>query len=69
MNITETCETQINHLIQHAERSITLKQFATGQIVIGGGWAAETGGATPFRQWFPPRCWGTWPWRRGLCRR
>ena len=40
MNITEACETQINHLVQHAERSITLKQFATGQIVIGGGWAA-----------------------------
>ena len=44
MNITEACETQINHLIQHAERSITLKQFATGQIVIGGGWPAHDRG-------------------------
>ena len=44
MNITEACETRINHLIQHAERSITLKQFATGQIVIGGGWAARDRG-------------------------
>jgi len=44
MNITEACETQINHLVQHAERSITLKQFATGQIVIGGGWAARDRG-------------------------
>ena len=44
MNITEACETRINHLVQHAERSITLKQFATGQIVIGGGWAAQDRG-------------------------
>jgi glycine/D-amino acid oxidase-like deaminating enzyme len=45
MNITEPCETRISHLIQHAERSITLKQFSTGQIVIGGGWAARDRGA------------------------
>lgn len=41
MNITEGCKYQINHLVQHAERSITLKQFGTGQIVIGGGWKAQ----------------------------
>ena len=29
------------HLVQHAERSITLKQFGSGQIVIGGGWPAH----------------------------
>lgn len=41
MNITEPSEQRIEHLVQHAERSITLKQFRTGQIVIGGGWPAE----------------------------
>lgn len=40
MNITEAGAPEIRHLIQHAERSITLKQLATGQIVIGGGWPA-----------------------------
>ncbi len=49
MNITETCAAQISQLIQHAERSITLKQFGTGQIVIGGGWPARDRGA-----WMPP---------------
>ncbi|MEM6741624.1 MAG: FAD-dependent oxidoreductase [Pseudomonadota bacterium] len=41
MNITESCAQQIEHLVQHAERPITLKQFRTGQIVIGGGWPAH----------------------------
>lgn len=40
MNITEACDQRIDMLIQHAERSITLKQFRTGQVVIGGGWPA-----------------------------
>ncbi len=40
MNITEPASIVISHLVQHAERSITLKQFGSGQIVIGGGWAA-----------------------------
>ena len=44
MNITEPCAPHIQHLVQHAERSITLKQFATGQIVIGGGWPAQDRG-------------------------
>ncbi|WP_420406775.1 NAD(P)/FAD-dependent oxidoreductase [Hoeflea sp.] len=44
MNITEAGASQINHLIQHAERSITLKQFGSGQIVIGGGWQAQSRG-------------------------
>ena len=44
MNITEAGKVQIAHLVQHAERSITLKQFRTGQIVIGGGWAAKDQG-------------------------
>jgi glycine/D-amino acid oxidase-like deaminating enzyme len=41
MNITEPGAPAIRHLVQHAERSITLKQFASGQIVIGGGWPAD----------------------------
>ena len=46
MNITEACERRIEHLVQHAERSITLKQFRKGQIVIGGGWPATGRGDT-----------------------
>ena len=44
MNITEACSARIEHLVQHAERSITLKQFQSGQIVIGGGWPARDRG-------------------------
>ena len=44
MNITEQASSVIGHLVQHAERSITLKQFGSGQIVIGGGWAASDRG-------------------------
>lgn len=48
MNITEPCAAEVCHLVQHAERSITLKQFHTGQIVIGGGWPAlDRGETTP----------------------
>jgi glycine/D-amino acid oxidase-like deaminating enzyme len=46
MNITESGAPAINHLVQHAERSITLKQFGSGQIVIGGGWPATGRGST-----------------------
>ncbi|MDE1995203.1 MAG: FAD-binding oxidoreductase [Rhizobiaceae bacterium] len=41
MNITEATVPMIGHLVQHADRMITLKQFSTGQIVIGGGWPAD----------------------------
>jgi glycine/D-amino acid oxidase-like deaminating enzyme len=41
MNITEAAPPLILHLVQHAERSITLKQLSTGQVVIGGGWPAK----------------------------
>ncbi len=41
MNITEPTINLIPHLIQHAERSITMKQLGTGNIVIGGGWPAK----------------------------
>lgn len=44
MNITEPGAPAIKYLVQHAERSITLKQFSSGQIVIGGGWPATSHG-------------------------
>ncbi len=44
MNITEPAPPLIFHLIQHAERPITMKQFGTGQVVIGGGWPAWLAG-------------------------
>ncbi len=44
MNITEPTAPLITHLVQHADRPITLKQFGTGQVVIGGGWPARRAG-------------------------
>lgn len=44
MNVTEATEPLIGHLIQHAERMITLKQLSAGQVVIGGGWPARLEG-------------------------
>jgi glycine/D-amino acid oxidase-like deaminating enzyme len=41
MNITEGTAPLILHLVQHADRPITLKQLSSGQAVIGGGWPAE----------------------------
>ena len=43
VNITESTAGFIHHLVQHAERPITLKQLGSGQAVIGGGWPAEPG--------------------------
>ena len=45
MNITEATAPLLHHLVQHAERPITLKQLGTGQVVIGGGWPAHLAGA------------------------
>ena len=44
MNITEATAPFISHLVQHADRRITLKQLSGGQVVIGGGWPAERRG-------------------------
>ena len=41
MNVTEKVSMFIPILIQHAERSITLKQISSGNIIIGGGWPAK----------------------------
>jgi glycine/D-amino acid oxidase-like deaminating enzyme len=45
MSITEPTTPMIGHLVQHADRMITLKQLHNGQVVIGGGWPARD--ATP----------------------
>ena len=45
MNITEATEPLIHHMVQHADRPITLKQLAAGMVVIGGGWPATLAGA------------------------
>ncbi len=41
MNITEAAEPFMPHLVQHAERPITMKQLGGGHVVVGGGWPAE----------------------------
>jgi glycine/D-amino acid oxidase-like deaminating enzyme len=33
----------VGHLVQHADRPLTLKQLGSGQVVIGGGWPASLG--------------------------
>lgn len=45
MNITEATEPLIHHMVQHADRQITMKQLAAGMVVIGGGWPASLAGA------------------------
>lgn len=37
MNITEPVAVRIKHLVQHADRQLTLKQARSGQVIIGGG--------------------------------
>lgn len=39
--ITEAAAPIVHHLVQHADRPITMKQLAGGQIVVGGGWPAR----------------------------
>jgi len=48
MNVTEPTVPLIQHLVQHADRPITLKQLAAGQVVIGGGWPARLAGPDRF---------------------
>ena len=44
MNVTAPVAPLVGHLVQHADRMITLKQLASGHIVIGGGWPAAPAG-------------------------
>lgn len=48
MNVTEPTAPLIHHLVQHADRMITLKQLAAGQVVVGGGWPARFSGPNEF---------------------
>jgi glycine/D-amino acid oxidase-like deaminating enzyme len=41
VNITEATVPLIAHLVQHADRPITMKQLGAGQVVVGGGWPAR----------------------------
>jgi glycine/D-amino acid oxidase-like deaminating enzyme len=58
MNITEPARYEMHHLVQHAERQITLKQFVSGQIVIGGGWEARYDGTMPTPEVLAPSLLG-----------
>ena len=40
MIVTEPAPPLVNHLIAHADRHLSLKQAATGGLIIGGGWTA-----------------------------
>ena len=40
MNVTEAAPPLIQHLVQHSDRLLSLKQAASGNIIIGGGWPA-----------------------------
>jgi glycine/D-amino acid oxidase-like deaminating enzyme len=48
MNVTEPTVPLVKHLVQHADRQITMKQLAAGQVVIGGGWPARLAGPEAF---------------------
>lgn len=41
INVTDAAPPFLDYLLQHATRAITLKQLASGQLVIGGGWPAD----------------------------
>ena len=40
MMVTERTGALVHHMIQHADRRLTMKQAANGTIIIGGGWPA-----------------------------
>lgn len=48
VNVTEATGPLIHHLVQHADRMITMKQLGAGQVVIGGGWPATFTGENAF---------------------
>ena len=68
MNVTEPTVPLIQHLVQHADRPITLKQLAAGQVVIGGGWRRDWPAPTGFRQSRCRASWGTSPSPSTSCR-
>jgi glycine/D-amino acid oxidase-like deaminating enzyme len=44
MCVTDAAPPVVPHLVQHASQALTLKQAATGQVLIGGGWPAKEDG-------------------------
>jgi glycine/D-amino acid oxidase-like deaminating enzyme len=40
MIVTEPAPPLVNHLVAHADRHLSLKQAATGGLIVGGGWTA-----------------------------
>ncbi|WP_323766305.1 FAD-dependent oxidoreductase [Marinovum sp.] len=43
MVVTERCAPVLPCLVAHADRHLTMKQTASGTVLIGGAWTAETG--------------------------
>jgi glycine/D-amino acid oxidase-like deaminating enzyme len=41
MIVTETAPVLVKQLVAHADRHLSLKQAATGGLIIGGGWTAS----------------------------
>jgi glycine/D-amino acid oxidase-like deaminating enzyme len=41
MIVTESAPKLVDHLVAHADRHLSLKQAATGGLIIGGGWPAR----------------------------
>ena len=39
--VTETAPPLVNHLLAYADRHLTMKQMAAGNLVIGGGWPSS----------------------------
>jgi glycine/D-amino acid oxidase-like deaminating enzyme len=44
-HVSEPAPPIIGHLVCHAERILTLKQVANGNVIIGGGWPAKINAA------------------------
>jgi glycine/D-amino acid oxidase-like deaminating enzyme len=40
MIVTEPAPPLVNHLVAHADRHLSLKQAASGGLIVGGGWTA-----------------------------
>ena len=50
MIVTETAPPLVSHLIAHADRHLSMKQAATGGLIIGGGWTASFDQAMRFNR-------------------
>jgi glycine/D-amino acid oxidase-like deaminating enzyme len=61
MAVTEAAEPLVSRLVSHADRHLTLKQAANGNLIIGGGWPAGLdpvhGYPRPFRESLEGNLW------------